>query len=155
MYSASANVSSGVISAVREAIVSDTAFAGCVDKTYRAVGMHFGHYAHMAYSAAFARAAEEKEVARLEVCLLDFHALTVLVATAGAEFQAEMAEYIVCETGAVKSLGTFRTASVRTPEKILGEIHNFAAPRHTFHIADGISHHQVGQCVGMCSGGNR
>ena len=84
MYSPGAYVSAGVVSAVGVAVEAYAAFAGRMDKVDTAVGIDFGDNAHVSYSAAFARAAEEKQVAWLELGFLHFYALAVLIAAAGA-----------------------------------------------------------------------
>ena len=78
------------------------------------VVVHLGHNAYMANATTARTALEEYQVTRLQVILLDAHAVTDLTPRGAVQIDAEALEYIAGKARAVKTSGRHGAVAVRS-----------------------------------------
>ena len=117
-HAAGANVATAVIGFGVLAL-GHTAAASRVDEVEGVVVVDLGHNAHVPYSTTARTALEEDEVTRLQVFLLDAHAVKNLTTRRAVELDAEALEHIAGEARAVKATGRHGTITIgRTAETV-------------------------------------
>ena len=77
------------------------------------VVVHTGDNAHVAHATTARTSLEEHQVARLQVVLLDAHAVKNLSARRAVQLDAEALEDVAGETGAVKAPGGHGSITIR------------------------------------------
>ena len=96
-----------------------TAAASRVDEVEGVVLVHLGDDANVAHTTTARTALEEHEVARLQLALLDAHAVGDLSTGRAVELDAEALEYVAGKSRAVETAGRRCTITIgRTAETV-------------------------------------
>ena len=90
-----------------------TAAASRVNEVEGVVVVHTGNNAHVAHATTARTSLEEHQVARLQVVLLDAHAIKNLSARRAVQLDAEALEDVAGETGAIKAPGGHGSITIR------------------------------------------